>query len=116
MSEQEVHDWIRKTIAANDVVVFMKGRKSMAQCGFSGQMDQIFQHLGVDYKDVNVLEDMSIREGIKSFTNWPTVPQVYVKGEFIGGCDIVREMFQEGELVKLLEDKGIPHNKSTMTA
>ena len=116
MSEQDVNDWIRKTIADNDVVVFMKGKKNLPQCGFSGQMDQIFQHLGVDYTDINVLDDMTVRDGIKAFTNWPTIPQVYVKGEFIGGCDIVREMFQEGELAKLLEAKDIPHSKSTMTA
>lgn len=116
MSQQEIDDWIRKTIAANDVVIFMKGKKNLPQCGFSGQMDQIFQHLGVDYKDINVLDDQAVREGIKVFTNWPTIPQVYVKGEFIGGCDIVREMFQEGELQKLLESKGVPMSKSTLTA
>ena len=107
MSEQAVHDWIRKQIAANDVVVFMKGTKQMPQCGFSGQVAQILQYLGVDYKDVNVLEDMGIREGIKSYSNWPTIPQLYVKGEFIGGCDIVREMFQSGELKTLLDEKGL---------
>ena len=114
MSEQAVHDWIRKQIAANDVVVFMKGTKQMPQCGFSGQVAQILQYLGVDYKDVNVLESMEIREGIKSFSNWPTIPQLYVKGEFVGGCDIVREMFQAGELQEMLADKGVKH--STMTA
>jgi monothiol glutaredoxin len=116
MSEQAVHDWIRKQIAANDVVVFMKGTKQMPQCGFSGQVAQILQYLGVDYKDVNVLEDMGIREGIKSFTNWPTVPQLYVKGEFVGGCDIVREMFQAGELQQLFDTKGVAYDKSRMTA
>jgi len=116
MSEQNINDWIRKTIASNDVVIFMKGKKNLPQCGFSGQMDQIFQHLGVDYTDINVLDDMSVRDGIKAFTNWPTIPQVYVKGEFIGGCDIVREMFQDGELQKLLDAKGIPSSKSTLTA
>ncbi|HVY41736.1 MAG TPA: Grx4 family monothiol glutaredoxin [Hyphomicrobiaceae bacterium] len=116
MSEQAVHDWIRKQIAANDVVLFMKGTKSMPQCGFSGQLVQILQYLGVDYKDINVLEDMSIREGIKSFTQWPTIPQLYVKGEFVGGCDIVREMFQQGELQELLADKGIKHTPSKAIA
>jgi monothiol glutaredoxin len=116
MSEQAVHDWIRKTIANNDVVVFMKGTQKFPQCGFSAQVAQILAHLGVDYKDVNVLEDMSIREGIKAFSNWPTIPQLYVKGEFVGGCDIVREMFQEGELQQLLESKAIAHHKATMTA
>ena len=108
MSEQAVHDWIRKTVASNGVVLFMKGKKGMPQCGFSAQVAHILGHLGVDYKDVNVLEDMSIREGIKSFSNWPTIPQLYVKGEFVGGCDIVREMFQSGELQSFLDGKGIP--------
>jgi monothiol glutaredoxin len=116
MSEQAVHDWIRKTIANNDVVVFMKGTQKFPQCGFSAQVAQILAHLGVDYKDVNVLEDMSIRDGVKSFSNWPTIPQLYVKGEFVGGCDIVREMFQEGELQQLLDQKGVAHHKATMTA
>jgi monothiol glutaredoxin len=116
MSEQAVHDWIRKQIAANDVVLFMKGTKAMPQCGFSGQLVQILQYLGVDYKDVNVLEDMGIREGVKSFTQWPTIPQLYVKGEFVGGCDIVREMFQQGELQDLLADKGVKHTPSQATA
>jgi len=116
MSEQAVHDWIRKAIAGNDVVLFMKGTKQFPQCGFSNQVGQILAHLGVDYKDVNVLEDMGIREGIKSFSNWPTIPQLYVKGEFVGGCDIIREMFQEGELQQLFDDKGIRHNQAKMTA
>src|SRR5262245_6979751 len=106
MSEQAVHDWIRKTVAGNDVVLFMKGHKAAPQCGFSAQVVQILGHLGVDYKDVNVLEDMSIRDGIKSFSSWPTIPQLYVKGEFVGGCDIVREMFQAGELQGRLDQKG----------
>ena len=107
MSEQAVHDWIRKAVANNDVVLFMKGTKDFPQCGFSSQVAQILGHLGVAYRDVNVLEDMGIREGLKSFSNWPTIPQLYVKGEFVGGCDIIREMFQEGELQQLLEDKGV---------
>jgi monothiol glutaredoxin len=116
MSQQEIHDWIRKQVAANDVVLFMKGTKTFPQCGFSSQVAQILAHMGVDFKDVNVLEDMGVREGIKSFTNWPTVPQLYVKGEFVGGCDIVREMFQEGELQQLFDDKGVVYDKSRMTA
>jgi monothiol glutaredoxin len=116
MSQQEIHDWIRKQVAANDVVLFMKGTKTFPQCGFSSQVAQILAHMGVDFKDVNVLEDMGVREGIKSFTNWPTVPQLYVKGEFVGGCDIVREMFQEGELQQLFDDKGVAYDKSRMTA
>ena len=107
MSEQAVHDWIRKAISNNDVVVFMKGTKDFPQCGFSSQVAQILGHMGVAYKDVNVLEDMGIREGIKSFSQWPTIPQLYVKGEFIGGCDIVREMFQAGELQDLFRQKGL---------
>jgi monothiol glutaredoxin len=115
MSEQAVHDWIRKTVASNDVVLFMKGVKAAPQCGFSAQVVQILNHLGVPYKDVNVLEDMGIREGIKSFSNWPTIPQLYVKGEFVGGCDIVREMFQANELQQLLSEKSITSSTS-MTA
>jgi monothiol glutaredoxin len=116
MSEQAVQDWIRKTVANNDVVLFMKGTKSFPQCGFSSQVAQILGHMGVDYKDINVLEDMSIRDGVKSFSNWPTIPQLYVKGEFVGGCDIVREMFQEGELNQLLDDKGVAYDKAKMSA
>jgi monothiol glutaredoxin len=115
-SEQEIRDWIRKQIAGNDVVLFMKGTKAMPQCGFSMQVAQILGHLGVDFKDINVLEDVGVREGIKTFSNWPTIPQLYVKGEFIGGCDIVREMFQAGELHELLSSKGIAHNQQTLTA
>lgn len=109
MSEQAVQDWIRKQITSHDVVLFMKGNKNFPQCGFSGQVDQILRYLDVDYQDINVLEDMSIREGIKAFSEWPTIPQLYVKGEFIGGCDIIREMFQAGELQELLADKGVKH-------
>jgi monothiol glutaredoxin len=116
MSAQDVQDWIGKQVAGNDVVLFMKGTKSMPQCGFSMQVAQILRHLGVDFKDINVLEDMSVREGVKAYSNWPTIPQLYVKGEFIGGCDIVREMFQAGELQKLLTTKGIAHNTQTLTA
>ena len=107
MTDQAAHDWIQKTIAANDVVLFMKGTKNFPQCGFSSQVAQILNHMGVTFKEVNVLEDMSVREGIKAFTNWPTIPQLYVKGEFVGGCDITREMFQAGELQQLFEEKGI---------
>ena len=105
--QQNVQDWIAKTVASSDVVLFMKGTKGMAQCGFSHQVDAILQHLGVDYKDVNVLQDMGIREGVKQYSNWPTIPQLYVKGEFVGGCDIVREMYQTGELTELLQTKGV---------
>jgi monothiol glutaredoxin len=116
MSEQAAHDWIRTQVSSNDVVLFMKGTKNFPQCGFSSQVAQILQYMGVEYKDVNVLEDMGVREGIKTFTNWPTIPQLYVKGEFVGGCDIVREMFQQGELAQVLEEKGVAFDKQRMTA
>jgi len=116
MSEQAVHDWIRKTVASNDVVLFMKGSKAAPMCGFSAQVAHILGHLGVDYRDINVLDDMSIRDGIKSFSNWPTIPQLYVKGEFVGGCDIVREMFQAGELQELLKEKGVANAGASLTA
>lgn len=98
---------IRRTVAENDVVLFMKGTADQPQCGFSNQVVRILDHVGVDYVDVNVLADDDIRQGVKEFTNWPTIPQLYVKGEFIGGCDIVREMFQTGELKSLFADKGV---------
>jgi monothiol glutaredoxin len=116
MSAQDVQDWIGKQVAGNDVVLFMKGTKTMPQCGFSMQVAQILNHLGVEFKDINVLEDMSVRDGIKAYSNWPTIPQLYVKGEFIGGCDIVREMFQAGELQQLLNAKGVANNAQTLTA
>ena len=116
MNEQDVQDWIGKQVANNDVVLFMKGTKQMPQCGFSMQVAQILNHLGVDFKDINVLDDMSVREGVKVFSNWPTVPQLYIKGEFVGGCDIVREMFQAGELQEMLTSKGIANNAQTQTA
>ncbi len=116
MSDQDVQDWIGKQIAGNDVVLFMKGTKTMPQCGFSMQVAQILSHLGVDFRDINVLEDLSVREGVKAFSNWPTIPQLYVKGEFVGGCDIVREMFQAGELQEMLNAKGIANNAQTETA
>ena len=116
MSEQDIQDWIGKQVTGNDVVLFMKGTQEMPQCGFSMQVAQILEHLGVEFKDINVLEDMSVRDGIKAYSNWPTIPQLYVKGEFIGGCDIVREMFQAGELQELLAAKGIAHNAQTLTA
>jgi monothiol glutaredoxin len=110
-----VQDWIGKQIAGNDVVLFMKGTKTMPQCGFSMQVAQILQHLGVDFKDINVLEDMSVRDGIKAYSNWPTIPQLYVKGEFVGGCDIVREMFQAGELQGLMKEKGLAVKENAST-
>ena len=97
---------IETEIQSNDVVLFMKGTPQFPQCGFSGQVVQILNYVGVPYKGVNVLEDEGIRNGIKEFSNWPTIPQLYVKGEFVGGCDITREMFQSGELHEFLSDKG----------
>jgi monothiol glutaredoxin len=114
--QQDVQDWIRKTVADNDVVLFMKGNKAMPQCGFSAQVAHILGLLGVDFKDINVLQDMGIRDGIKTFSNWPTIPQLYVKGEFVGGCDIVREMAEAGELGQLFEEKGVAYDKSKKIA
>ena len=94
-------------VKSNDVVLFMKGTPGFPQCGFSGQVVQILDYLGVDYKGVNVLTSDELRQGIKDYSNWPTIPQLYVKGEFVGGCDIIREMFQSGELKSLLDEKGV---------
>lgn len=102
-----IRDEIQSAIDNNDVVLFMKGTADFPQCGFSGQVVQILNYLGVPYKSVNCLESDEIRQGIKEFSNWPTIPQLYIKGEFIGGCDIVREMFQSGELMTHLASKGI---------
>ena len=102
-----VHAKIQAEITDNPVVLFMKGTPVFPQCGFSARVVQILSHMGVPFKGVNVLEDMAVREGIKSFTNWPTITQLYVKGEFVGGCDIVTEMFQSGELASMLTEQGI---------
>ncbi|WP_299480717.1 Grx4 family monothiol glutaredoxin [uncultured Roseibium sp.] len=102
-----IQDWIKNEVDSNDVVLFMKGTPNFPQCGFSGQVIQILDYVGAPYKGINVLEDDELRHGIKEFTNWPTIPQLYVKGEFVGGCDIIREMFQNQELQGLLTDKGI---------
>ena len=99
---------IDNEVKSNDVVLFMKGTPDFPMCGFSSQVVQILGYLGVPYKGVNVLEDQDIRQGIKDYSNWPTIPQLYVKGEFVGGCDITREMFQAGELQQVFADKGIP--------
>ncbi|NNE57783.1 MAG: Grx4 family monothiol glutaredoxin [Hellea sp.] len=106
MSET-VHDTIKKTVTENDIVLYMKGTPVFPQCGFSSTVVQIFDYLGADYESVNVLDDPEIRQGIKEYNNWPTIPQIFVKGEFIGGCDIVREMFETGELKTFLADKEI---------
>ena len=103
-----IEQFIANEVKGNDVVLFMKGTPQFPMCGFSGQLVQILDHLGVSYKGINVLESGELREGIKAYTQWPTIPQLYVKGEFVGGCDIVREMFQAGELQGLFKDKGLP--------
>ena len=98
---------ITKTVSENDVVLYMKGTPVFPQCGFSSTVVQILDYVDAPYESVNVLDNPEIRQGIKDFNNWPTIPQIFVKGEFIGGCDIVKEMFETGELRKLFEDKGI---------
>jgi monothiol glutaredoxin len=100
---------IQGDIAENPVMLYMKGTAMFPQCGFSARVVQILTHLGVPFQTANVLEDPELREGVKHFSNWPTIPQLYIKGEFVGGCDIITEMFQAGELETLLSDKGIPH-------
>jgi len=104
----EIQAWIQNEVKSNDVVLFMKGTPTLPQCGFSSQVVQILDYLGIDYKGINVLENMDIRQGVKEYSNWPPIPQLYVKGEFVGGCDIIREMFQEGELQTFLTEKGVP--------
>ena len=102
-----IQDAIKQEVDSNDTVLFMKGTPQMPMCGFSGQVVQILDYLGVPYKGVNVLANDEIRQGIKDFSNWPTIPQLYVKGEFVGGCDIIREMFQSGELSTHFNEQGI---------
>ena len=103
-----ISDFIDNEVKTNDVVLFMKGTPQFPQCGFSGQVVQILDYLGVAYKGVNVLADDALRNGIKEYSNWPTIPQLYVKGEFIGGCDIIREMFQSEELQQHMVQAGVP--------
>ncbi len=107
MTENPIFEVIKNDIENNDIVLYMKGTTDFPQCGFSSVVVQILQNTGVEYKDINVLADMDIREGIKKFSDWPTIPQLYIKGEFIGGCDIIKEMFEEGELQQLLKEKNI---------
>jgi monothiol glutaredoxin len=102
-----VHDRIRQQVTDNSVVLFMKGTPVFPQCGFSATVVQILSHIGVKFKGIDVLADSSVREGIKEFSSWPTIPQLYVKGEFVGGCDIIREMFETGELQQMFEEKGV---------
>ena len=107
MANNEIQDWIRNQLSSNEVLLFMKGSPEQPQCGFSGQVVQMLNYLEVDFNSVNVLADEEIRSGIKEFSNWPTVPQLYVKSEFVGGADIIKEMFQEDELLSFFKDKGI---------
>ena len=110
-TEATAHEAIRADIEGNDVVLFMKGTAQMPQCGFSHRVAGVLNYMGVTYKDVNVLADEGIRNGIKSFSDWPTIPQLYVKGEFVGGCDIVTEMTLSGELDELFTAKGVAFDK-----
>ncbi|PKQ08906.1 MAG: monothiol glutaredoxin, Grx4 family [Alphaproteobacteria bacterium HGW-Alphaproteobacteria-12] len=107
MSDNPVFDRIKNELGSQDVVLFMKGTPVFPQCGFSNAVVQVLTYLGVPFKGVNVLEDAEIRQGIKDFSEWPTIPQLYVKGEFVGGCDIIREMFEQGELRDYLTEKGV---------
>ena len=109
--DEGVKSRIEKEISSNDVVLFMKGTPVFPQCGFSSMVSQVLSHIGVEFKGVDVLAEPTLRDGIKSFSDWPTIPQVYIKGEFVGGCDIVKEMYENGELKKVLDDKGISFKK-----
>ena len=111
MSDVDAKETIQSTIDGNDVVLFMKGTKEMPQCGFSSRVAGVLNFMGVEYADVNVLADDTIRQGIKEFSDWPTIPQLYVKGEFVGGCDIVTEMTLSGELDQLFDQKGVGYSK-----
>lgn len=112
MTDATVADDIQKTIDENAVVLFMKGTKTFPQCGFSSRIASILQYMGVEFQDVNVLESDEMRQGIKTFSDWPTIPQLYVKGEFTGGCDIVTEMTLSGELDALFDQKGVGYDKA----
>jgi len=112
MSDNPVFDRIKEEITANDVVLFMKGNPMFPQCGFSATVVGVLTHLQVKFKGVDILQDDELREGIKAYSSWPTIPQLYVKGEFIGGCDIIREMFEAGELQNLLGDKAIAFSEA----
>ncbi|MBN9565164.1 MAG: Grx4 family monothiol glutaredoxin [Alphaproteobacteria bacterium] len=106
----DILDQIAKDIADNDVVLYMKGTPDIPMCGFSATVVSILNHMNVPFKGVNVLEDPQVRQGIKDFTQWPTIPQLYIKGEFIGGCDVVKELFQSGELESILQQQGLTVN------
>jgi monothiol glutaredoxin len=103
----DISSWIDDQVKSTDVVLFMKGTPDQPMCGFSGRLVQILDYVGVPYRGINVLESDALRQGIKDYSNWPTIPQLYVKGEFVGGCDIVTEMFQSGELKQLFAEKGV---------
>ena len=103
----DIHTSIDNAVKGNDVLLFMKGTPTFPQCGFSSVVVQVLDYLGVEYQAVNVLENQDVREGIKAYSDWPTIPQLYVKGEFVGGCDIVKEMFEAGELKEFMTEKGI---------
>ena len=107
MTDQATLDAIKTAVEANDIVLFMKGTPTFPQCGFSSVVVQVLDYLGAEYVATNVLENQAVREGIKTYSDWPTIPQLYVKGEFVGGCDIVKEMFETGELQTYLRDKGL---------
>lgn len=109
MNENQKFAEIEQTLKENDVVLFLKGTQKIPQCGFSGTVVQILARLGVEFKDVNVLADPELREAIKLYSDWPTIPQLYVKGEFVGGCDIAREMYESGELAQIMAEKGVKH-------
>ena len=106
----EIQESIKSVVESNNVVLFMKGTKETPQCGFSNAIVNILSFMNLDFKDVNVLDDDDLREGVKIFTNWPTIPQLYVKGEFIGGCDIIQDMYKSGELSEVLKSKNISHS------
>jgi monothiol glutaredoxin len=107
MMSDTAHEAIKSTVDAHDIVLFMKGTPVFPQCGFSSAVARVLDHLQVEFESVNVLENDDVRQGIKEFSNWPTIPQLYVKGEFVGGCDIIKEMFETGELQTYLKDKGL---------
>ena len=110
MSENLTFDRIKQDVSENEVVLFMKGTPVFPQCGFSATVVQVLTHLGVQFKGINILEDPEMRDGIKEYSSWPTIPQLYVKGEFVGGCDIIREMFETGELLEFMNTNGIEVN------
>ncbi|MHA7876291.1 Grx4 family monothiol glutaredoxin [Roseivivax sp.] len=111
MSTTDAQTQIDETVKSHDVVLYMKGTKSMPQCGFSSRVAGVLNYMGVEYTDVNVLSDEAIRQGIKDYSDWPTIPQLYVKGEFVGGCDIITEMTLSGELDQLFSDNGVSYDK-----